>query len=193
MAILRQEAEEVFYLWEIPMCPEAEKKLKKIKQSSRVLRRVCQGLLVITVLVGVIAVAASLIGRGGVVSAFDISIPLGALTVYQRLILATILAFAVGVLLKGLYHLNRLFGNYASGDLFTTENAGMIRQLGITALLWAGANVIWIAVTPVLMGTQSPHSFHFHNDSIAIGLVVIVISWLMEMAAALREENELTI
>lgn len=175
------------------MCPEAEKKLKKIKQSSRVLRRVCQGLLVITVLVGVIAVAASLIGRGGVVSAFDISIPLGALTVYQRLILATILAFAVGVLLKGLYHLNRLFGNYASGDLFTTENAGMIRQLGITALLWAGANVIWIAVTPVLMGTQSPHSFHFHNDSIAIGLVVIVISWLMEMAAALREENELTI
>ncbi len=30
-------------------------------------------------------------------------------------------------------------------------------------------------------------------DALVVGLVVIVISWFMEMAAEMREENELTV
>ncbi|RSL18266.1 DUF2975 family protein [Edaphobacter aggregans] len=175
------------------MRAEAEKRLKKIKQFSRVLRRVCQGLMVLMALVFLISVVASLVGRGVTVRAFNVAVPLSSLSFPQRLVIVTLLALAIGVLLKGLYHLQRLFGNYASGDIFTTETVGQIRQLGITALLWAGANVAWVAVTHTLMRAPSPRSFQLHLDSVAIGLIVIVISWFMEMAAEMHEENELTI
>ena len=99
------------------------------------------------------------------------------------------LVLAVG--LKGFYHLYRLLGNYGRGDIFTTESAGQIRQLGITVLLWYGANILW-AVTAAAV-EPSPFSIQFRSESLVTGPIIIVISWFMEMAAEMREENELTI
>ena len=149
-------------------------------------------MLAVIAFVLVAVVVASLAGAG-TAAAFNIAIPLNPLTFPQRLIAAAIAAFASGVLLKGLYHLQRLFGSYARGEIFTIENAGQIRQLGITALLWAVANILWIVTAALLLGEHSPHSFPFRADSIVTGLIVIALSWFMKMAAELREENDLTI
>lgn len=175
------------------MRPELERKLHRIRSYSQVLRRICQGALLVMFLLSLACIAGICIGKGGIIRAFDISIPLGALGVYQRVLMALITLFGIAVPIKGLYHLERLFRNYAEGKIFTVASAGEIRQLGVTALLWAAANFVWVAAAFALTERHLPHSFYFRMDSIAIGVTVIVISWLMEMAAAMREENELTI
>ncbi|QEE27051.1 DUF2975 domain-containing protein [Terriglobus albidus] len=175
------------------MDSELERKLQRIRSFSQVFRRICQGALLVMFLLLLACIAGICIGRGGIVRAFDISIPLSTLSGYQRILMAVVAVLAIAVPIKGLYHLERLFRNYTEGKIFTVASAGEIRQLGITALLWAAANLIWIAAAVVLTERRLPHSFYFRMDSIAIGVTVIVISWLMEMAAAMREENELTI
>lgn len=174
------------------MRPELERKLEKIQRFSRILRRICQAMFALMSLLLVICVVAVLAG-GGTISFFDISLPLRSFAFHQRIVLAPIILLLIAVPLKGLYHLQRLFGEYARGEIFTMESAGQIRQLGVTALLWPAANLLWIAVALALAHRHLPHSFYLRSDSIVIGITVIVISWLMEMAAEIRQENELTI
>lgn len=174
------------------MRPELERKLHRIQSFSQVLRRICQGALLVMFLLSLACIAGICIG-GGIIRAFDISVPLHALGMNQRILMALVTLLGIAVPIKGLYHLERLFRNYAEGRIFTVASAGEIRQLGVTALLWAAANLVWIAAAFTLTERHLPHSFYFRMDSIAIGVTVIVISWLMEMAAAMREENELTI
>ena len=121
----------------------------------------------------------------------NVSIPLGPLTFPARLALAVATALMLAVSIKGFYHLNRLLSNYGRGDIFTAESAGQIRQLGITVLLWFGVNLLFAVTAAAIEPT--PFSIQFHGDSLVIGPIIIVISWFMEMAAEMREENELTI
>src|SRR5690349_10745622 len=119
------------------MRPELERKLERIRRSSQVLRRVCQGLLILFSLLLVICVAGILAGGDNTVTAFDSSLSMRSLLLHQRIFVAMAAALMIAVPLKGLRHLERLFRDYAHGDIFTTESASQIRQLGVTALLWA--------------------------------------------------------
>jgi len=175
------------------MKPETEKRLKKIKRMSNVLRVVCQVGMVILTCVFLVAMVAILIGRGSICFADNCSLPLAPLTVPARLVLAVVSAFGIAVGFKGFYHLYRLLGNYGRGDIFTTDSAVQIRRLGITVLLWYGACILWAFTAVALSPTTLPFSVQFHSDSLVIGPIIIVISWFMEMAAEMREENELTI
>jgi hypothetical protein len=177
------------------MKPETEKRLKKIKRISNVLRAICKVLLAIVICGFLVSMAAIIAGKGATLSFFDNSIPLqlAPLTVSARLLVVVMVALTMGVFFKGLYHLHRLFGNYGRGDVFTIDSAGQIRELGITALLGSGVNFLWCFTALALTQAHLPHEFQFHADGLFIGPVVIAISWFMEMAAEMREENELTV
>jgi DUF2975 family protein len=177
------------------MKPETEKKLKKIKRISNILRAICKVLFVIVICGFLVSLVAILVGRGGTLTFFDNSIPiqLAPLTGPARLLVIVVVALIMAVFFKSLYHLHRLFGNYGRGDIFTIDSAGQIRQLGITALLSAAANFLWGFTALALTQAHLPHEFQFHADGLFIGPVVIAISWFMEMAAEVREENELTV
>ncbi|HTS18724.1 MAG TPA: DUF2975 domain-containing protein [Verrucomicrobiae bacterium] len=172
------------------MKPEMEMKLQKIKRVSNIFRSICKMGLVLAACVFVAATVAILTGHG-TLSFSGFSVPLAPLTFPSRFVLAAITALTIAVGVKGIYHLYQLFGNYGRGDIFTTESAGQIRQLGITVLLWYGANLLW-AFTAVAV-QRTPVVGQFHSDSLVTGPIIIVISWFMEMAAEMREENELTI
>lgn len=175
------------------MKPETEARLKKIKRVSNVLRVICRVGMIIAICVFLMAMVAILTGRGDISFFDNCVLPLATLTVPTRLVLAVNTALMMAVGLKGFYHLYRLFGNYGRGDIFTKESAGHIRQLGITALLWYAANLLFVFSAIALQQTHSPISFQFHSDCLVTGPIIIVISWFMEMAAEMREENELTI
>jgi hypothetical protein len=172
------------------MKPESEKRLKKIQRVGNILRVICKVGFALVICVFLAAMLAILSGRG-TVSFSDDSVQLAPLTATGRVLLAaaTVLLLAVG--LKGVYHLHRLFGNYGRGDIFTGESAGQIRQLGMTVLLWYCANILWAVTAACVVPT--PFSIQFHSDSLVTGPIIIVISWFMEMAAEMREENALTI
>lgn len=175
------------------MRPETEMKLEKVKRTSARLRVVCRGLAVLAGVLFVVAAGGVLVGSGVSVSYRNWLIPVAPLSLSGRLVLIGLLALSVGVLLKGLHHLDRLFKDYSSGNIFTTEAAGQIRQLGITSMLWTGVNVAWLLAAFGLTNPRPPTSFSLHFDSLIIGVIIIVISWFMDAAAEMREENELTI
>lgn len=188
------------------MRPETQKKLEKIRRIGKVFSGVWWGLTVLTVLLLFVAVIRIAGGRGvgisglsmtitsnPVASAFGIEIPLAALATAQRVILALVVALALAVQLKALMHLRRLFESYSRGNVFTVEAAHEIRQLGITGILWIVPNILWVAACFFLARERMPTSIHLELGAVALGLIVTFISWFMDAAAELREENELTI
>lgn len=186
------------------MRPETEKKLARIRKVGTVLGGVSKGLMALTGVLLLLAVARILIGRGvgisgpgmtitsdSVVSAFGLAIPLGSFS--ERIILALIVALALAIQCKALLHLHRLFESYSRGNVFTVEAAHQIRQLGITAILWIVPNILWVIACFVFAPAQMPTSIHLELGAVGLGLVVIFISWFMDAATELREDSELTV
>jgi hypothetical protein len=185
--------------------PEARQKLARIAKIGKTLTGACQGLLILTGLVLVIAVYRILTGHGvaiaalnmatqrdGAVTAFGLTIPLPA-TLLERITLGAVVVLAFGLQMKALLHLRRLFDHYSHGDIFTSSSAREIRNLGITGMLWVIPNVVWVAASFAFSPATTPSSIHLELGWVALGIVVTFISWFMDVAAELREENELTI
>jgi Protein of unknown function (DUF2975) len=184
---------QIVFLRRCSMRPETEMKLEKVKRISARLRAVCRGFAVLLAILFVVASVGVLVGSGATVSFREMQVPVASLTLAARLALIALIALSMGVLFKGLHHLDRLFRDYTSGNIFTTETAGQIRQLGITSILWTGVNVVWLVAGFGLTNASPPTSFPLHLDSLIIGIIIIVISWFMDAAAEMREENDLTI
>jgi hypothetical protein len=169
-----------------------ETKLRKIERASALLRAACSGLFALVLIVAVVATIAVVAGRATSVNYYSQSIAIAELGLRSRLVLAATGVGTLGVFLKALYHLRRLLGNYSRREIFTADSARQIRQFGVSCILWGLIKVIW-AFLPLVVATNSPRSVGLTIDSIIIGAVIVGISWFAEMAAALREENDLTI
>ena len=165
-------------------------KLQKIKRVSIIFRVICKGLLALVTLLGLCSVVCVAFGVGGI-NYDNVLFQTAGLPLGRRVILSVVTALAFGVLFKCFYHLHRLFGNYSRGEIFTRESVGQLRQFGISCLLWGVVNFLW--VSSLALSAHPARTFHGHADSLAIGTVIIVIAWFMDMAVDLREENELTI
>jgi hypothetical protein len=165
-------------------------KLQKIKKVSIIFRVICKVLLALVALLGLCCVVCVAFGVGGI-NYDNVLFQTAGLPLGRRVILSVVTALAFGVLFKCFYHLHRLFGNYSRGEIFTRESVGQLRQFGISCLLWGVVNFLW--VSSLALSAHPARTFHGHADSLAIGTVIIVIAWFMDMAVDLREENELTI
>lgn len=165
-------------------------RLQRIKKASIILRAICTGLLVLIAFIGICSVICLTFGVGGV--SFDnMVVGTAGLALGRRLILGAVCAFALGALFKCFYHLRRLFGNYSRGEIFTRESVGQLRQFGVACLLWGVLSFVWGLSLALSANPVKPFRGHF--DSLVIGVVIVAISWFMDMAVDLREENELTI
>ena len=174
------------------MNAHTEMKLRKMERASILLRAVCSGLFALVLIVAAVAIAAVVAGRATSVTYYSQSIAIAELGLQSRLILAATGVATLVVFLKALYHLRRLLGNYARREIFTADSARQIRQFGFSCILWGVIKVIWTFL-PLVVAANSPRSVGLTIDSIFIGAVIVGISWFAEMAAALREENDLTI
>jgi hypothetical protein len=172
------------------MRPEIQAKLQKIKKVSSIFRMICKGLLALVTLLGLSGVVVLTSGIGAI--NFDGKVfQTAGLTLGHRLILGAVTVVTWGVLLECFYHLHQLFGNYSRGEIFTRECVGQLRKFGIACLLWGVMSFLW--GLSLAISVHPTQTFPAHVDSLAIGAVIIVIAWFMEMAVDLREENELTI
>jgi hypothetical protein len=172
------------------MQTDTQAKLQKIKKVSIIFRVICKVLLALVALLGLCGVLCVAFGVGGI-NYDNVLFQTAGLPLGRRVILSVVTALAFGVLFKCFYHLHRLFGNYSRGEIFTRESVGQLRQFGISCLLWGVVNFLW--VSSLALSAHPARTFHGHADSLAIGTVIIVIAWFMDMAVDLREENELTI
>src|ERR1039457_3880276 len=103
---------------EVPMRPENEARLRKIRLVSRVLRVICKLILGLFVLV---------LGLFGLMFCMW-GFPPEDGSVGTSIVVNGLLIVLMGLLFKSGYHLYRLLGNYSRGEIFTTGSAEQIRQ-----------------------------------------------------------------
>ncbi|AGW13137.1 DUF2975 domain-containing protein [Megalodesulfovibrio gigas] len=107
----------------------------------------------------------------------------------------------VAAAVYGLLVLQRLFGLYAQGMIFTPQNVACFRQLATALLWWAGLGFLQ---TPLLSMALSLHLPAGHRvielalttpdvTALLLGLVLRVAVWVMEEGCELHTDHSLTI
>lgn len=174
------------------MNTSSEAKLRQIERASFVLRAICTALYIPVVVLAIAATVSILGGWTAHIKIHDQTYVPSELALPARLMLATVVLAAAAVSFKGLGHLRRLLANYARREIFTLDSARHIRQFGVTCVMWGFLKLVMVFL-PLMLATQGKRTVNLTIDTILIGLVIIGISWFAEMAAGLREENDLTI
>ena len=93
--------------------------------------------------------------------------------------------------------LRRLFGLYATGRIFSSANVRCFRRLGIAALAWMATDVLYSALLSVSLTMGNPSGQRFfaieasgvNLTALFAGVVLLVISWVMEEARRLDEDQ----
>ena len=169
-----------------------ESKLQKIERASNIMRGVSHALFVPVIIIGIAATISILAGWSAHIDYLGQSYVPSGMALQPRVILAVVVIGTAGVLLKALYHLRKLGGNYARREIFTADSARHVRQIGISCVLWGVVKLVWTFL-PLALSAHQPPVYNASTDSILMGVIIIGLSWFAEMAAALREENDLTI
>jgi len=182
------------------MQPENEAKLRKIKLISGILRGMCKVFLVLCVLGFLLRTFGLVTSRGPIPGGGHgiiwegyngVAFNVYDLTGRDRVVAGILFALTWGVVFLCGFHLHRLLGYYSRGEVFSKESAGQIRQWGIACVLWGVVKFGWMLVPLLIV-----NAYRKPGEGLSLvvnGLIIVAISWFMEMAAEMREENELTV
>jgi len=125
-----------------------------------------------------------------------------------RFFLFLLILIGLGLLIKVLYHLRKLFIIYMQGKIFTYEDIGQLKRAGITGCIMILLNpalrfVSHMAFSEILKGHPEliniivNHNFFRAIMGIiwvcALSATFICIAWVMERGMEMRENQELTI
>ena len=190
------------------MTPETEKKLEKVRKYSASLRSLFRFFSVIVVIAMIIGTVFLLTtsSEDTTFALLDMRFTGAELTPTIRVLAGIHLAIVFAILIKLLHHLAALFGLYAEGMIFTADNVAQIRQIGISVFLFCASWIYVIVARLVLFTMRHPippyvpreDTIGFTADSLPLfsliaGIIIIVISWIMDVGRELREEQDLTV
>jgi hypothetical protein len=182
------------------MSTETAEKLKKVQKYSASLRNLFRFLFVLGALALVVETALVVSGA----EPFDTNARIGNTEYSGDSIPGTIRAIAfigfvlrLAILLKLNFHLVKLFGLYADGEIFSAENVNQIRQIGITMLLFPALWVLGLFVPMLIPGEGLSKTITNGGwqpfSGLTLGAIVIVVSWIMDVGRELREEQDLVV
>ncbi len=131
-------------------------------------------------------------------SAFDIVNPI---SISKRFLGFIVSLIPLGIEMFLLYCLVKLFNLFERGKIFTLQNVKYIRCIGISMLLGEMIKPFYEAITTFIMHYDNPKghlalSIGFDGNEInyiLTSVIVLLISWVMEEACKLQEEQALTI
>ena len=107
----------------------------------------------------------------------------------------------VGVAIAAMHVLSRLFRLYEQGIVFSTTTVKYYRHLGIIIMLWVLASFLYLPMLSHVLTYLNPPDHRvivaqFGMSDLAallMGGVIILISWVMDEARKLEEEQAQTI
>jgi hypothetical protein len=194
------------------MSPETETRLAQVKKYSASLTTVflfASLVLAFAGLIGLIIVLtanesqriASTIAFGGA------SFTGEEITWTVKIVVAIGMALSVGIALKLLHHLAALFGHYAKGEIFTSETVRQIREIGISVFLFVtvwlyGLLAHYVLGVPGAVRQAAESGIEVRGWGVGLpepltvvlaGIMIIVVSWIMDVGRELREEQDLTV
>ncbi|MFH1653229.1 MAG: DUF2975 domain-containing protein [Pseudomonadota bacterium] len=120
--------------------------------------------------------------------------------------LTRMLAFLVDMIPSGinmimLYFLVKLFDLYFQGLIFTSENVRRVRQIGITLLIGQVLFPVYDGLMSLVLTMNNPVGERLLRITIShveivlfvIAFVIILVSWIMDEARKLNEEQALIV
>lgn len=179
------------------MRPENEARLKKIQAISGLLRAVCTAFLVLTAINGLVMLSYIFLVHGA--------------TMRSRMFGAVHFTIPWTGMFFCLYYLLRLLGNYSRGEIFSRDSAMQIRRWGLVCVLWGALQfvqiyvpwAVWAHPAPIPVSDRKSYGVEakdrlvewqrYGGGRMVNGLIIVAISWFMEMAAEMREEQELIV
>ena len=186
---------------------DALTRLKRIKTVSNLFRGFCIFFLVICVISLLISVyviwsGSSIVHINIYVNGMNLQHAKDLSAGGKTFMTLTILLASV-LILKGFYHLQKLFFYYAKGKIFITEANGQIKNFGVTVCLWPFCQILCLLLSniavsltyeiPAGMTNTPPDQSVSIFIPVILGAAIIYISWVMEMGRELHEDQELTI
>lgn len=177
------------------------KNTQRITAVSRKLRFVCTGSIVcLPVLCGVFW---ALFNR---IYALVPMIPLPVRVDHDLPALTRFLAFLcdllpLGVIIYALMRLKTLFLLYERGSIFTEENVQCFRSLGRALILWVGCDIVNRTLLGIVLTLDNPPGKRLlvigldggDFTGTFVGIAVLTISWVMDEARKMQEEQALII
>lgn len=190
------------------MSPATEEKLARVRKYSTSLRRLFTFFQVVVVIGALISVVILLTVNNpdSTLVFIDTAFHGDEITLTVRLVtlIGMLLVFAIG--LKLLHHLKTLFGLFEKGEIFTADTVSHIRQTGVSIFLFIGVWLYAILGKVMLMtmgqpgqvaaGVNATIGFGLKYDTFLMaigGIIIIVISWIMDVGREMREERDLTV
>jgi Protein of unknown function (DUF2975) len=181
------------------MNPRVEARLEQVKRTSRSARRACFWLMVLIPLMAIV-MALSTVGlpESLTCDVDGMRRPCSDLPPQVLAFAYVALLGVVALVLAVLHRFARLFGNYARGEIFTRASVRELRLVGYLAVAYAVfQGVLFIAALALAAGgaVESPASLRadLPFGPILVAGCILLLSWVMDVGAELREENELTV
>ena len=124
-----------------------------------------------------------------------------SLALDQRIYSAIAGLIVSGITMAGFYVLIKLFSLYEKGIIFSSDNVSCYRKLGFLIIISMAAGIIQNSAISVIFSLHNPPgqriiTLSLSSSDIAIGIIgmiVVLISWIMDAGREIMEEQELTV
>jgi hypothetical protein len=180
------------------------KNIDRIKKTSRRFRILFIVIMVITPLIPVALIMMSneLPGPMRTQLFKDSLVPIRETLSFQtRLFASTASLLTSGIAMTGLFFIIRLFRLYETGKIFAKEHVTCFRRLGYILIIYMFAGIIRNSLVTIILTLANPPgqriiSLGFSSSDLTklfIGLVLLLISRVMDIGREIQEEQQLTV
>jgi hypothetical protein len=181
------------------MRPENEARLAKIKKLSWFLRAICILFMLESLISLFYFMTGPVLGHGrnwGIGILWQgyngVEFKAYSLAFHERLLALACFTLTTAIAFFCAIQLFRLLGFYSHGEIFTRKAIRQIRLWSFACVAWGIVKLGWWSLVPLAI-TNSRHYGALDLSTLFNGLIIVAISWFMEMAAEIQEENELTV
>lgn len=123
------------------------------------------------------------------------------LSLHARLLGFVFSMLPVGVVIAAMHILARLFSLYEKGIVFSTMTVKYFRQLGYVLMMWVLASLLYLPMLSHVVTSANPLGHRMivaqlglsDFTILAMGAIVLLISWVMDEARKLEEEQAHTV
>lgn len=168
---------------------ESQKRMQRIKRFSQIGKTICSIFMVLNTLV-IITLIAMLYYKANTTILEDITSLLKRVPLSYADIVLCIVQYTL--VMKGVYHLRRLFSIYIGEDIFVLASIVQIRRIAFVFFTVAILKIVQY-MTIIALHSNVIIDWSKLFELSMFGCLILFISWIMETGHILQEENKLTI